>query len=381
MVGWFAPTDRPTNFCLDFEDKKATKTTPPPFCICARCSALPHAFVAARDLKSHGCGGSQGRQQAQTESCGNIAAEGSLDDLLGVKPRAVRHDGQTQKAGASIDFVAANGGFRQDGRGQVQRSGAVTLYVVRDDLEKTGHARPDAGGGRRSPQLGKIELARIHQGSGIQNVAHAKIKVTVHALQRGRKDNLFRRGDIKHMSAYIHSQAAVNESVRQTNVLSGLSQPSDVCLNRLRQPRQRKVPLASQPVPPTAGLDSGVESLREYLYDPGFLSGGNQIKIVAQIGPVVQSFHDHRGAIFSFQGVAYFFQITKSDFGARTFLAEHFHGPCLQAGVIAIAGHAVDDLKGADDDVVGTGKFNKVASLVFGKRVQQRENVSRRSWT
>src|SRR5215468_5189835 len=103
----------------------------------------------------------------------------------------------------------------------------------------------------------------------------------VHALECGGKDTLFGRGNQEVESVHAHQNSALDEAPRQQEMLSGLSQPSYVRLDRLRQSRQGEVPLVGQPVAPAAGCYLRAERTGKDLQNGSAVARGNQVKVVA----------------------------------------------------------------------------------------------------
>src|SRR5260370_19849882 len=80
---------------------------------------LPNAFVASGNPVSDSRSRSQRRQETQTQGRGNVAAPERLRELAGVETGSVRHQRQTQKTGAHVDFFSANGRVERQVGGQL----------------------------------------------------------------------------------------------------------------------------------------------------------------------------------------------------------------------------------------------------------------------
>src|SRR5215472_19387098 len=91
--------------------------------------------------------------------------------------------------------------------------------------------------------------------------------MAIHALQGGGKNALFRRRRKEMMSSNTHLDPPIDKPGCQRNVLAGLAQPSNVCLDCLRQFRECEIPFAGKPVAPAARLHLGAKTLGKDLND------------------------------------------------------------------------------------------------------------------
>jgi len=224
-------------------------------------------------------------------------------------------------------------------------------------------------------QFAEIHLAGFNDRRGVQDVTDPEIKMPIHALQRSRKNPLFRRRHIELIAVQPNRHAAVNTPLRQSNMLARLPQAANVRFNRLRQVGDREVPLACQPIAPAPRLNLAAETLGEYIHNLGLGARGNQVKVIAQIRPVIQRFHHHRGAAFFFQRITYCFQMIQRIGDAGTLFGQHVHRPGLNFIVSPIAGNTVQHLKRADDYVIGVRELNKVLPLFRRKRAKRGNKV------
>jgi len=91
--------------------------------------------------------------------------------------------------------------------------------------------------------------------------------MAIHALQSGGKDPFFRRRNIKCVAVQPDRHPPVNASLGQANMLAGLAQAANVRFNRLRQSRNGKVPLASQPVAPAPRFNLAAKAFGENIHN------------------------------------------------------------------------------------------------------------------
>src|SRR5437660_2821633 len=113
----------------------------------------------------------------------------------------------------------------------------------------------------------------------------------VHPLEGGGEDALLRRRSWEFIAMHLGVDAAVDEALRHLFVLAGLAEAADVGLHGFTQPWQGKVPLVGQPVTPAPGFNVGIELLSEDAYHLVFGAGSDQIKVVAQVRPMVEGLH------------------------------------------------------------------------------------------
>src|SRR5262249_4794898 len=74
--------------------------------------------------------------------------------------------------------------------------------------------------------------------------------------------------------------------------------------------------------------------------------------------------------------VAYELEMVKGIGDAGTLGGQDLNCPGLKLAIAAIAGNAVDDFKGADDDVVRIGQIDEILPLLACERVQKLEQIS-----
>src|SRR5207244_4488199 len=121
-------------------------------------------------------------KQTQAERCGNVSPRGCLCYLIRIECRTVRQEWDAQEPGARPDFIPSEARRSQHKVRQSERRAAKALYVIGHDRHVSRYSRPDPGGFRGSLQFVKIQLTRLNNGGGIDDVAYTEVKVAVHAL-------------------------------------------------------------------------------------------------------------------------------------------------------------------------------------------------------
>src|SRR5437773_2670854 len=138
-------------------------------------------------------------------------------------------------------------------------------------------------------------------------------------------------------------------------------------LYRFAQTRQGEVPLAGQPVTPASGFDFCPQLLRKSANHIGFVAGGEQVKIISQIGPMIQGLHHHYWTIGFFQRVRYTVQIAEGMDNALPLGGEYSNGPRLDICVATVSSNPVDDFKNAYHYVIGVSQLDKIPPLFTGE--------------
>ena len=135
-------------------------------------------------------------------------------------------------------------------------------------------------------------------------------------------------------------------------MLAGLPEPLGVNLHRLRQAGDLEVPLVGQPVSPTLRLDVGLELLGHHLLNVFLVSRAVEIKIIAQVWPVVERLHDRCLATSGFQLVANAFQSRESVHDPSALFFNRSLRPFDQLGEVHAERTVYQRLQGPNDDVI-----------------------------
>src|SRR5581483_2658174 len=164
--------------------------------------------------------------------------------------------------------------------------------ILRYDSQIGGNAGPNAAGVCRLSKLSKIKCSGFKDGVGIYDIAYANVEMAIHTLKSSSDNSLFRRRRHERIPVDMLRNAPRTKPPGQCDMLSCLSQAAVVYLHRFLKPLHPEIALVGQPVTPGATFWPGCDSLAHHAADFLLIARCVQVKVIAQVRPMVKRFHD-----------------------------------------------------------------------------------------